>query len=185
MRSMRRRRDDTAKGAGHAVTLVIGHDQQDVGRTLGRHHGRWPIRFGIFGIHIDRSAKRRGRGRKILAVYCRRGAGWNPACRWSAAGRMLRGWLPSSFLRRMTTKPVFSVNEHDRIPSAVLKTNRGANRGPYAAGILRWERQQSYWTKGQLKRELSATDLLMLGLAARIGESLISCRPGEDGSQKL
>ena len=31
----RRRRDDAAKGAGDAVALIVGHDQQHVGRALG------------------------------------------------------------------------------------------------------------------------------------------------------
>ena len=43
----RRRRDNAAKRAGHAVTLVVGHDQQDVRGTFGRHDRRWPIRFGL------------------------------------------------------------------------------------------------------------------------------------------
>ena len=40
-------RDNAAKSAGNAVALIIGHDEEDVGRALGRHHGRWPIRFRI------------------------------------------------------------------------------------------------------------------------------------------
>ena len=33
----RRRRDDAAEGAADAIALVVGHDEQDVGRALGRH----------------------------------------------------------------------------------------------------------------------------------------------------
>src|SRR5262245_8083563 len=69
------RRDDTAKCAAYAITLIIRHDEKDIGRTLGWHYGRRPIRFGIFGIHIDGSAKWRGRRWQVLAVYCRRGIG--------------------------------------------------------------------------------------------------------------
>ena len=32
-----RGRDDAAEGAGHAIALVVGHDQQHVRRALGRH----------------------------------------------------------------------------------------------------------------------------------------------------
>src|SRR5262249_40734918 len=70
-----RRRDDTAKGAGHAVTLVIRHDEQDVGRALARYYSRWPIRFGLLGVHVDGTAERRRLWRKIFSVNRRRGAG--------------------------------------------------------------------------------------------------------------
>ena len=33
-----RRRDDAAKGARHAVALIVGHDEQHVRRAFGRHH---------------------------------------------------------------------------------------------------------------------------------------------------
>ncbi|MGC1689692.1 MAG: hypothetical protein WA756_07120, partial [Pseudolabrys sp.] len=35
------------------------------------------------------------------------------------------------------------------------KQTRGADRSPYLTAILGWDRQQGYWTKGQLKRELN------------------------------
>ena len=37
-----------------AVALVVGHDQQHVGRALGRHDVRRPTRFGVFGAEVDR-----------------------------------------------------------------------------------------------------------------------------------
>ena len=43
----RRRRDHAAERARNAVTLVIGHDEKDVGRALGRHHLRRPIGLGL------------------------------------------------------------------------------------------------------------------------------------------
>ncbi len=42
-----RRRDDAAKSARHAVALVVGHNEKDVGRALGRHDARRPVRLGI------------------------------------------------------------------------------------------------------------------------------------------
>ena len=54
-----RRRDDAAKGAGDAVALIVGHDQQDVGRAFGRDHCRRPIGLGIFGVHVDHAAELR------------------------------------------------------------------------------------------------------------------------------
>ena len=45
-----RRRDDAAKGAADAVALIVGHDQQHVGRALGRHDGRRPAGFGVRGV---------------------------------------------------------------------------------------------------------------------------------------
>src|SRR6266480_3491132 len=49
----RRRRNDPAESAGHAVALVIGHDEQDVRRALGRDDARWPVRLGIRGTFLD------------------------------------------------------------------------------------------------------------------------------------
>ena len=68
-------RDDTAEGAGHAIALVIGHDQQHVWRALGRHDGRWPVRFGIFGRLVDHAAELRGLGRQLFTVDRHRSAG--------------------------------------------------------------------------------------------------------------
>ena len=87
------------KVLGHAVTLVIGHDQQDVGRTFGRHHGRWPIRFGLFGIQIDRSAKRRGRRRKYLpsiVVVASGEPGVPVVCCWPYAAEMPAIIIPAN-----------------------------------------------------------------------------------------
>ena len=77
----RRRRDDAAEGARNAVALVVGHDQQDVGRALGRHDGRRPIRLGIFGVQVDRAAEPRA---AEAEDNCRRWSSSrsaNPACR--------------------------------------------------------------------------------------------------------
>ena len=41
----RRRRDDTAEGPRNSIALVVSHDQEHVGRPLGRHHAGGPIRF--------------------------------------------------------------------------------------------------------------------------------------------
>ena len=45
----RRRRDDAAERAADAIALVVGHDQQDVGRALGRHDASAATRAWIPG----------------------------------------------------------------------------------------------------------------------------------------
>ena len=62
------RRNDAAKRSRHAVTLVIGHDEQDVRRALGRHHARRPPRCGILGILLDDASEFRRRWRDLFAV---------------------------------------------------------------------------------------------------------------------
>jgi hypothetical protein len=61
----RRCRVDTTKGARDAITLVIGHDEQQVGRAFGRHNARRPPGLGIQGALLDHSAKLRRRRRKL------------------------------------------------------------------------------------------------------------------------
>ena len=54
-------RDDAAEGARHAVALVVGHDEQHVGRALGG--TTVAIRLGIRGGFLDHAAelqRRRG-----------------------------------------------------------------------------------------------------------------------------
>ena len=63
-----RRRDDAAKGARHAVALVVGHDEQHVGRALGRHHARRPPGRGVLGGFLDHAAELRRRWRNLLSV---------------------------------------------------------------------------------------------------------------------
>ena len=71
----RRRRDHAAKGAVDAIALVIGHDEQHVGRALGWHH-RWrPPWFGIRGGIFDHAAEFRIRRRELFSVNGRRRAG--------------------------------------------------------------------------------------------------------------
>src|SRR6266481_9486135 len=64
----RGRRDYTAKGARHAVALVIGHDEQDVRRTLGRHDARRPVWLGIGGGFLDHAAERQRWWRDLFPV---------------------------------------------------------------------------------------------------------------------
>ena len=82
----RRGRDDAAKCAADAIALVVGHDEQHVGRTLGRHHARRPPGLGIVGAFLDHAAEFRGRRRELLAVDRGRGAGGT-----QHAGDLLRG----------------------------------------------------------------------------------------------
>src|SRR5260370_19395582 len=53
-----RRGDDTAKGARHAVALVVRHDEKNVGRAVRRHDARRPVRLGIGGSFLDHAAER-------------------------------------------------------------------------------------------------------------------------------
>ena len=72
---MRRRRDHAAKGAADAIALVIGHDQEHVGRAFGW-HDRWrPIRFGIGGGVLDHPAEFRVGRRDLFSVNRDSGAG--------------------------------------------------------------------------------------------------------------
>ena len=68
----------TTKGARHAITLIISHDQQDIWRTFGRHDGRRPVRLGIFRVFLDLAAELRRLRRKLLAFkgYRRAGRTW-------------------------------------------------------------------------------------------------------------
>ena len=89
----RRRWDDTAEGAGNAVALVVGHDQQDVWSPLGRHDAGRPKRLRLFGIEADLAAESRRRRRQVIAVNARggvwrsRGACGSPR----GVGRVRRG----------------------------------------------------------------------------------------------
>ena len=71
----RRRRDDAAEGARHAEARVVGHDEQDVGRLLGRHDARRPPGFGLQGVVLDHAAELRVGRRELLAVDGGGGAG--------------------------------------------------------------------------------------------------------------
>src|ERR1700674_2605853 len=71
----RGRRDDPAKRAGNTVALVIGHDEQNVRRTLGRHDARRPPGNGILSAFLDHATEFRGQWRKLFSVECGGGAG--------------------------------------------------------------------------------------------------------------
>ena len=64
----RRRRDYAAEGAGDSVALIVGHDEKNVGRALGRYHARRPVRRGILGVFLDHASERHRRRRKLLTV---------------------------------------------------------------------------------------------------------------------
>ena len=70
----RRRRDDASKGAVDAIALVVGHDEQHVGRALGRHDARRPPRLRILDALLDHAAEFRRRWRQLLPVDRDRGA---------------------------------------------------------------------------------------------------------------
>ena len=64
----RRGRDDAAEGARCAKTVVVGHDQQHVGRALGRHHAGRPPRGRFRGTLLDHPAEFRIGRRQLLAA---------------------------------------------------------------------------------------------------------------------
>src|ERR1700722_1625270 len=71
----RGRRDDAAERTRNTVALVVGHDKQNVWRTLGRHDARRPPRSRVGGAFLDHAAEFRGQWRKLFPVECSRGAG--------------------------------------------------------------------------------------------------------------
>ena len=104
----RRCRDHASKGTRSAETDVVGHDQQDVRRVLGRRHAWRPIRFGLGCVDVDLTTKLRRRGGEIPAIN-RLGSGWRtwravdlraPACRWSTCLLLLRSLLLKGAARR-------------------------------------------------------------------------------------
>ena len=68
-------RDHAAKGAGNAIALVVGHDEEHVGRAFRRHDCWRPIRFGIDGGVLDHAAKLRVGRRELFPVNRSGGAG--------------------------------------------------------------------------------------------------------------
>ena len=63
----RRRRDDAAERARRAEADVVGHDEQHVGRTLGRHDARRPPRLRLRGFLLDHPAEFRIGRRKLIS----------------------------------------------------------------------------------------------------------------------
>ena len=70
-----RRGNDATEGRGHAVTRVVGHDEQHIGRALGRHDTRRPPWLGLQRIVLDDAAEGRGGCRQLLAADRHGGAG--------------------------------------------------------------------------------------------------------------
>ena len=66
------RRYDAAECARSAETLVIGHDQQNVGSALRRYDARRPPGRRLGGLLLDHAAKGRIGRRKLLAADRRR-----------------------------------------------------------------------------------------------------------------
>src|SRR3954469_3316305 len=86
--SQRRRRDDAPESAVDAETLIIGHDEEDVGRTLGRHHARRPPSCRILCALVDHATEGRRRWRELIALERGRLTG-----RTQYTGNLLRrGW---------------------------------------------------------------------------------------------
>ena len=83
----RRRRDHAAEGARRAEADVVGHDQQHVGRALGRHHARRPLGLGLGGVEIDLAAELRRRVGRYLPsiVVVASGDPGTPLLCWASA----------------------------------------------------------------------------------------------------
>ena len=64
----RRRRYHATEGAGRTKTDIVGHDEQDVRRTLRRHHTGWPIWLRLRSVGIDLPTKRLGWRWQIATV---------------------------------------------------------------------------------------------------------------------
>ncbi len=71
----RRRRNYTAETARNAVTLVVGHNENDVRRALGWHDPRRPVGRGVFGAFLDHSARRHRWRWALFPVQRHGGAG--------------------------------------------------------------------------------------------------------------
>ena len=68
----RRGRDHAAKCARRGEADIVGHNEQDVGRALRRHHTRRPIGFRLRSIKVDLAPEGLRRRREIAAVDRRR-----------------------------------------------------------------------------------------------------------------
>jgi len=80
-----RGRDDAAEGARRAEAVIVGHDQQHVGRALGRHDARGPPGRRLRGLLLDHPAEFRVGRRQLLAAE-----GGSSAGRTRCAGYLLR-----------------------------------------------------------------------------------------------
>src|SRR6185369_12196390 len=59
---------DAAERARRTETLVIRHDEQDVGRALGRHDARCPPGLRVRSLFVDHTAEFRRRLRNLFSV---------------------------------------------------------------------------------------------------------------------
>src|SRR4051794_19030647 len=71
----RRSRDDAAKGPTNAVTLIVGHYQQHVGRALWRYDARGPPCLGAVKGLLNHSPERWRRCGELISWHRHRGAG--------------------------------------------------------------------------------------------------------------
>ena len=118
-----RGRDRAAERTRHAVTLVIGHDQQHIRRALRRNDARWPPGLGIGGALLDHAAEFRRRRGELVARNRRRRAGLaqhagdrlrraGAAARLATSNRAATSVATTAFLvsRFMVSAPSFKSN---------------------------------------------------------------------------
>ena len=140
----RRRRDDAAERAADAVALVVGHDQQHVGRALRRHDARRPPGLGVLGAFLDHAAERRRGGRQVAAVD---GDGGTRAARHAVDHALRRrGWGRAAGLRLRLARQKRAAERggkrrlcrrdeqlppvHDDVPRSVAQVARCMQRKP-------------------------------------------------------
>src|SRR5262245_48140920 len=80
-----RRRNNAPKGTRHPVTLVVSHDEQDVGRAFGWYNARRPVWFRIDRAFLDHATKFQLRRWKLFSADGGSGAGGS----WFASGLYL------------------------------------------------------------------------------------------------
>ena len=74
--------NDATESARHAVALVVGHDQKNIGRFFWRHHLRGPVGLGVFSVQPDLTPERLWRRWQISPVDsgCCAGRTRNSSC---------------------------------------------------------------------------------------------------------
>ena len=121
----RRRGDDAAKSAADAVSLIVGQDQQHVGRAFGRHHARRPPRLRVLDVFLDHAAEFRLRRGELFPVNGRRALG-EPG---GLVGSFDFGWPCCAKRLKLPVTPILPSST----PVAVTIRNR-----KYAMRVMTW-----------------------------------------------
>ena len=88
-----RRWNHAAESARRGEADVVGHDQQDVGRALGRHNPRRPAGFRLIGVELDLALEFGRWWRQIFCIQCLCSGRRASRARWLLrSGRECRNW---------------------------------------------------------------------------------------------